>query len=213
MITIALTKGRIEKDTVKILAEAGFDMDFMADKGRNLIFIDEAQDLRFLLVKAPDVATYVEHGIADVGVVGSDVLYDHPGSYLEMLDLNIGLCKFSVASIPSYNPSDHKRKKIATKYPKIATDFFNSKDEDVEIVSIQGSVEIAPVIGLTDAIVDIVETGNTLVANGLVVFEDIVRVSSRLIANSASIKKNPEIMTLIDRLQAVVGNEEVAFNG
>ena len=206
MITIALTKGRIEKDTVKILAEAGFDMDFMADKGRNLIFIDEAQDLRFLLVKAPD-------GIADLGVVGSDVLYEHPGSYLEMLDLNIGLCKFSVASIPSYNPSDHKRKKIATKYPKIATDFFNSKDEDVEIVSIQGSVEIAPVIGLTDAIVDIVETGNTLVANGLVVFEDIVRVSSRLIANSASIKKNPEIMTLIDRLQAVVGNEEVAFNG
>src|SRR5574341_2040243 len=87
MITIALTKGRIEKDTVKILAQAGFDMGFMADKGRNLIFIDQAQDLRFLLVKAPDVATYVEHGIADLGVVGSDVLYEHPGNYLEMLDL------------------------------------------------------------------------------------------------------------------------------
>ncbi|PCS05396.1 ATP phosphoribosyltransferase [Lactococcus plantarum] len=188
-------------------------MTFMADKGRNLIFVDPTQTLRFLLVKAPDVATYVEHGIADLGVVGSDVLYEHPGAYLEMLDLNIGLCKFSVASIPSYEPTDHKRKTIATKYPKVATDFFNSKGEDVEIVSIQGSVEIAPVIGLTDAIVDIVETGHTLAANGLLVFEDIMRVSSRLIANSASIKKNPDIMRLVDRLQAVVGNEEVAFNG
>ena len=213
MITIALTKGRIEKDTVKILTQAGFEMTFMADKGRNLIFVDPTQTLRFLLVKAPDVATYVEHGIADLGVVGSDVLYEHPGAYLEMLDLNIGLCKFSVASIPSYEPTDHKRKTIATKYPKVATDFFNSKGEDVEIVSIQGSVEIAPVIGLTDAIVDIVETGHTLAANGLLVFEDIMRVSSRLIANSASIKKNPDIMRLVDRLQAVVGNEEVAFNG
>ena len=213
MITIALTKGRIEKDTVKILTQAGFDMTFMADKGRNLIFVDPTQTLRFLLVKAPDVATYVEHGIADLGVVGSDVLYEHPGAYLEMLDLNIGLCKFSVASIPSYEPTDHKRKTIATKYPKVATDFFNSKGEDVEIVSIQGSVEIAPVIGLTDAIVDIVETGHTLAANGLLVFEDIMRVSSRLIANSASIKKNPDIMRLVARLQAVVGNEEVAFNG
>ena len=213
MITIALTKGRIEKDTVKILTQAGFDMTFMADKGRNLIFVDPTQTLRFLLVKAPDVATYVEHGIADLGVVGSDVLYEHPGAYLEMLDLNIGLCKFSVASIPSYEPTDHKRKTIATKYPKVATDFFNSKGEDVEIVSIQGSVEIAPVIGLTDAIVDIVETGHTLAANGLIVFEDIMRVSSRLIANSASIKKNPDIMKLVDRLQVVVGNEEVAFNG
>lgn len=213
MITIALTKGRIEKDTVKILTQAGFDMTFMGDKGRNLIFVDPSQTLRFLLVKAPDVVTYVEHGIADLGVVGSDVLYEHPGAYLEMLDLNIGLCKFSVASIPTFEPTYHKRKTIATKYPKVATDFFNSKGEDVEIVSIQGSVEIAPVIGLTDAIVDIVETGHTLAANGLIVFEDIMRASSRLIANSASIKKNPDIMKLVDRLQAVVGNEEVAFNG
>ena len=108
-LTIALTKGRIEKDTVKLLERAGFDMSFMADKGRNLIFESPDKSFRFLLVKAPDVTTYVRHGVADIGVVGKDVLIEHPTGYLEMLDLNFGLCKFSVASTPDYNPSDHKR--------------------------------------------------------------------------------------------------------
>ena len=141
-ITIALTKGRIEKDTVKLLEKAGFDMSFMADKGRNLIFESPDKRFRFLLVKAPDVTTYVRHGVADIGIVGKDVLVEHPTGYLEMLDLNFGLCKFSVASTEDYNPDDHKRKRIATKYPTIATDYFNQKGEDVEIISIQGSVEI-----------------------------------------------------------------------
>ena len=156
-ITIALTKGRIEKDTVKLLEKAGFDMTFMENKGRNLIFESPDKKFRFLLVKAPDVTTYVRHGVADLGVVGKDLLIEHPTGYLEMLDLNFGLCKFSVASTDSYDPHDHKRKRIATKYPTIATDYFNKKGEDVEIISIQGSVEIAPVIGLADAIVDIVD--------------------------------------------------------
>lgn len=168
-ITIALTKGRIEKDTIKLLSRAGFDLSFMADKGRNLIFESPDSRFRFLLVKGPDVTTYVRHGVADLGIVGKDILFEHPTGYLEMLDLNFGLCKFSLASVPSYDPHDHKRKRIATKYPTVATDYFNQKGEDVEIISIQGSVEIAPVLGLADAIVDIVETGNTLVANGLVV--------------------------------------------
>ena len=116
-ITIALTKGRIEKDTVKLLEKAGFDMSFMADKGRNLIFESPDKRFRFLLVKAPDVTTYVRHGVADIGIVGKDVLVEHPTGYLEMLDLNFGLCKFSVASTEDYNPDDHKRKRIATKYP------------------------------------------------------------------------------------------------
>ena len=210
-ITIALTKGRIEKDTVKLLEKAGFDLSFMAEKGRNLIFESPDKKFRFLLVKAPDVTTYVRHGVADLGVVGKDVLMEHPSGYLEMLDLNFGLCKFSLASTADYQPKDHKRKRIATKYPTVATDFFNQKGEDVEIISIQGSVEIATVIGLADAIVDIVETGNTLVANGLQVYEDICRISARLIVNKAALKNNPEVMPFIQKIEELVGNEEVAF--
>ncbi|MEY8700301.1 ATP phosphoribosyltransferase [Streptococcus ferus] len=210
-LTIALTKGRIEKDAVALLEKAGFDLSFMADKGRNLIFESPDKKFRFLLVKAPDVTTYVRHGVADLGVVGKDVLLEHPTGYLEMLDLNFGLCKFSVASTPAYRPNDHKRKRIATKYPTVARDFFNQKGEDVEIISIQGSVEIAPVIGLADAIVDIVETGNTLVANGLEVFEDICRISARLIVNKASLKNKPEVLDLIHKIETVVGDKEVPF--
>ncbi len=210
-VTIALTKGRIEKDTVKLLEKAGFDLSFMADKGRNLIFESPDKRFRFLLVKAPDVTTYVRHGVADIGVVGKDVLIEHPSGYLEMLDLNFGRCKFSVASTDDYAPGDHKRKRIATKYPTVARDFFNKKGEDVEIISIQGSVEIAPVIGLADAIVDIVETGNTLVANGLKVYEDICRISARLIVNQAALKNNAQLMPFIEKIKAVVGTEEVPF--
>jgi len=203
-VTIALTKGRIEKETLALLEKAGFDMSFMMEKGRNLIFESPDGQFRFLLVKAPDVTTYVRHGVADLGIVGKDVLIEHPTGFLE-------ICKFSVASIPTYNPSDHKRKRIATKYPTVAMEYFNKKGEDVEIISIQGSVEIAPVLGLADAIVDIVETGNTLVANGLVVFEDICRISTRLIVNKASIKNKPQIREFIEKLETIVGNEEVPF--
>lgn len=147
-VTIALTKGRIEKETLALLEKAGFDTSFMMEKGRNLIFESPDGQFRFLLVKAPDVTTYVRHGVADLGIVGKDVLIEHPTGFLEMLDLNFGRCKFSVASIPTYNPSDHKRKRIATKYPTVAMEYFNKKGEDVEIISIQGSVEIAPVLGL-----------------------------------------------------------------
>ena len=113
-ITIALTKGRIEEDTVKLLTQAGFDMSFMADKGRSLIFESPDSHFRFLLVKGPDVTTYVRHGVADLGIVGKDILFEHPTGYLELLDLNFGLCKFSLASVPSYDPHDHTRKRIAT---------------------------------------------------------------------------------------------------
>ena len=156
-ITIALTKGRIEKDAVTLLEKAGFNMSFMADKGRNLIFESPDNRFRFLLVKAPDVTTCV------------------------------------------------------TKYPTIATDYFNQKGEDVEIISIQGSVEIAPVIGLADAIVDIVETGSTLVANGLKVYEDICRISARMIVNKASLKNNKEVLQFILKIESLDGNEEVPY--
>gem|GEM_PF-175745 len=140
-VTIALTKGRIEKETLALLEKAGFDMSFMMEKGRNLIFESPDGQFRFLLVKAPDVTTYVRHGVADLGIVGKDVLIEHPTGFLEMLDLNFGLCKFSVASIPTYNPSDHKRKRIATKYPTVAMEYFNKKGEDVEIISNYYTIE------------------------------------------------------------------------
>lgn len=210
-ITIALTKGRTEKGTIQLLEAAGFDMSFMAEKGRNLIFESPDKAFRFLLVKAPDVMTYVRHGVADLGIVGKDLLIEHPSGFLEMLDLNFGLCKFSVASIPEYNPNDHKRKRIATKYPTVAREHFAKKGEDVDIISIQGSVEIAPVLGLADAIVDIVETGSTLVANGLIEFEDICRISARLIANKAAIKNKPHIIDFIKAIEAIVGSQEVPF--
>lgn len=210
-ITIALTKGRIEKDTLKLLEKADFDLSFMVNKGRNLIFESPDKKFRFLLVKAADVTTYVRHGVADLGIVGKDVLMEHPSGYLEMLDLNVGLCKFSLASTENYQPSDHKRKRIATKYPTVAREFFNQKGEDMEIISIQGSVEIAPVIGLADAIVDIVETGNTLVANGLKVYEDICRISTRLIVNKAALKNKAEVTRFIQKIESIVGNEEVPF--
>ncbi|MGZ7234427.1 ATP phosphoribosyltransferase, partial [Streptococcus pyogenes] len=116
--------------TLKLLEKADFDLSFMANKGRNLIFESPDKKFRFLLVKAADVTTYVRHGVADLGIVGKDVLMEHPSGYLEMLDLNVGLCKFSLASTENYQPSDHKRKRIATKYPTVAREFFNQKGED-----------------------------------------------------------------------------------
>lgn len=204
-LTIALTKGRLEKQTLALFQEAGIDVSFMEEKKRKLIFHSPNGDFNFLLVKAADVTTYVRHGVADIGVVGKDVLIEHPYGYYEMLDLNIGVCKFSVASTLDYDPDDYKRKVIATKYPTVASRHFSEKGEDVEIIKIEGSVEIAPVLGLADAIVDIVETGNTLRENGLQVFEDICRVSARLIVNKAALKRNrTQIFELMDTLEPVI---------
>ncbi|WP_321385346.1 ATP phosphoribosyltransferase [uncultured Enterococcus sp.] len=207
-LTIALTKGRLEKQTLALFEQAGIDVSFMKDKQRRLVFQNTEQTLTFLLVKAADVTTYVRHGVADLGVVGKDVLLEHPHGYYEMLDLSIGECKFSVASTEDYQPNDHKRKRIATKYPTVASTHFRSKGEDVDIIKIEGSVEIAPVLGLADAIVDIVETGTTLKENGLQIYEDICRISARMIVNKATLKrKRQEIFELFEQLEAVIGKE------
>lgn len=208
-MTIALTKGRLEKDTLQLFERAGFDMSFMKDKKRKLIFESPDGRFRFLLVKAVDVTTYVRHGVADLGVVGKDVLFEYPYGYYEMLDLNIGVCKFAVASTPDYDPKNHRRKRIASKYPIVASTHFNQKNEDVEIIKIEGSVEISPILHLADAIVDIVETGNTLKENGLTVVEDICRISARLIVNKAALKSKPEIMAFMNQLEELVGKEQV----
>lgn len=204
-LTIALTKGRLEKQTLALFEQAGIDVSFMKEKQRKLIFTSSNQQLTFLLVKAADVTTYVRHGVADLGVVGKDVLIEHPFGYYEMLDLNIGQCKFSVASTKNYQPDDYKRKRIATKYPTVASEHFRKKGEDVEIIKIEGSVEIAPVLGLADAIVDIVETGTTLKENGLEIFEDICPISARVIVNKATLKrKRNAIIALFEQLLPVI---------
>ncbi len=166
MVRIAITKGRIEKDTCKLLKMSGFDTETIENKDRELL-IKTKDDIEMIFVKANDVLTFIEHGIVDLGIVGKDTLDESDfNDYDELLDLNIGKCYFAVASYPEYrNKKFNGDKKIATKYPNIAKKYFAKKQENIEIIKMEGSVELGPIIKMTDAIVDIVETGSTLKAN------------------------------------------------
>lgn len=166
MVRIAVTKGRIEKDICKLLKKCGFDIDAIENKDRELL-IKTKDNIEMIFAKANDVLTFIEHGIVDLGIVGKDTLEESNYSdYNELLDLNVGKCYFAVAAYPEYKNKEFKEKiRIATKYPNIAKKYFNEKQENVEIIKIEGSVELGPIIGMTDAIVDIVETGSTLKAN------------------------------------------------
>ena len=207
-ISIALTKGRLEKETIKILDKANFDPSELKDKGRKLVFKDKTQDIKYFLVKAADSITYVEHGVADLGVVGKDTILESDNNCYEVLDLGFGKCGFIVASLPEndiFKKVGHV--KIGTKYPKVAKDYFKKKGMDVEVIKIEGSVELAPILGLCDGIVDIMETGTTLKENGLVVLDRICEISARLIVNKASFKmKQNEIWEFIDRIKEVINN-------
>lgn len=201
-LKIALTKGRIERQTIDLLEEVGINCEFLRNKKRKLVFESPYDDYEFILVKAVDVLTYVQQGVADIGIVGSDVLYEDENEHYEMLDLEIGKCQFCVASTPSYETQDYRRKIIATKYPNTAARYFQEKGEDIEIIKIEGSVEIAPLLGLADAIVDIVETGDTLRENGLIIFEEMMPISTRLIVNRVSLKRNKQaVCQLVDQLE------------
>lgn len=207
-ISIALTKGRLEQETIKILDKANFDPSELKNKGRKLVFKDKTQDIKYFLVKAADSITYVEHGVADLGVVGKDTILESDNNCYEVLDLGFGKCGFIVASLPE---NDIFKKvghiKIGTKYPKVAKDYFKKKGMDVEVIKIEGSVELAPILGLCDGIVDIMETGTTLKENGLVVLDRICEISARLIVNKASFKmKQNEIWDFIDRIKEVINN-------
>lgn len=205
-IDIALTKGRLEKESIKIFEKAGFDCTELKDKGRKLVFSDNNDDINYFLVKAQDSITYVEHGVADVAVVGKDTLMESTGSCYELLDLGIGKCKFIVASLPNidlFNKIGHI--KIGTKYPNVANDYFKKRDMDVEIIKIEGSVELAPILGLCHGIVDIMETGITLKENGLVVLDEVCDISARIIVNKASFKlKQDEILEFISKVKYVL---------
>ena len=203
MLKIALTKGRIEKKIAEMFQKIGHDVTHLINKNRELqINIDNK--LEIILAKSNDVITFIEHGIVDIGIVGSDTLMENTfKDYYELLDLEIGKCTFAVCSYPKYRDVNlNRRKKIATKYPNITKKFFESKNEDVEIIKLEGSVELGPVVGLTDAIVDIVETGATLKANGLEVIEKVEDVSTRLICNKTKFKyKKEEILNLVDFIE------------
>ena len=203
MIKIAITKGRIEKQVCQLLAEKGFDMEPIIHKDRELM-IETSDGLSMIFAKANDVLTFLEHGIVDIGFVGKDTLEDSDfQDYYEMLDLNIGKCYFALAAYPEYRDKIFKRRqRIASKYTKVAKDYFHQKQQDVEIIKLEGSVELGPVVGLSDAIVDIVETGSTLKANGLEIIEKISDVSTKMIVNKVSLKfKKDEIFDLIEKLK------------
>lgn len=206
MLKIAITKGRIEKKFCDLLELAGYDIEPIINKNRELQ-IKTKDNIEVIFAKSNDVLTFLEHGVVDIGIVGKDTLLENNFSnYYELLDLETGKCKFCLAAYPSYKTKKfNRRKRIATKYPKVAKKFFESKQEDVEIIKLEGSVELGPVVNMTDAIVDIVETGNTLKANGLEIIEDICDISTRLIVNRVSIKfKNKEIYKLVDDLDITI---------
>lgn len=206
MLSIALTKGRLEKESVKIFEKCGYGIEELQNKGRQLVFKDSIKDNEYFLVKAADCVTYVEHGVADVGIVGKDTLLESTGRYYEVMDLDIGKCGFIVASLPEMDP--YKKVghvKIGTKYPTVAKEYFKKIGMDVEVIKIEGSVELAPILGLCDAIVDIMETGTTLKENGLIVFDRICDISARVIVNKASFKlKREEITDLLNDIKKVL---------
>ncbi len=203
-LRIALTKGRLEKDTVGLFEKIGYDCTAVREKGRKLILPIPDGNIEVVLAKANDVITYVEHGVCDIGVVGKDTIMEMQGKFFEMVDLGFGRCKFALATKKgSKFYGGYNVKTIATKYPNIARSFFESKGMDVEIVKIEGSVELAPLLELSDGIVDIVETGTTLKENGLEVIEDICPISARLIVNMVSMKlRQQEIEDFVAKVQA-----------
>lgn len=205
-INIALTKGRLEKNGVELFEKSGLDCTELKDKGRKLIFKDEKKDIKYFLVKAVDAITYVQHGVADMAIVGKDTLLEGTGEYYEILDLKFGRCKFIVASLSGKNIfTSIGHIKIASKYPKVARAYFNKRNMDIEIIKIEGSVELAPILELCDGIVDIMETGTTLKENGLVVLDEVCDISARLIVNTASFKmKEKEILEFITSLKKVI---------
>lgn len=208
-IRIALTKGRLEKKTVALLEAAGYACDAVQNKGRRLILPIADGAFEVVLAKAADVITYVEHGVCDLGVVGKDTIMEQGHHFYEVLDLQIGRCCFALAGpVGADFYAGYQSKRVASKYPNVSKQFFRGKALDVEIIKIEGSVELAPLLHLSDAIVDIVETGATLKENGLEVKERIAEVSARMIANTASLKlRKQEIETLVDRLASVIGGE------
>ncbi len=207
-LTFALTKGRLADKTLDMLEKIGITCEEMRDKdSRKLIFVNEEQKLKFFLAKGPDVPTYVEYGAADIGVVGKDTILEENRQIYEVLDLGFGKCRMCVCGPQESREllQHHELIRVATKYPNIAKDYFyDKKHQTVEIIKLNGSIELAPIVGLSEVIVDIVETGSTLRENGLSVLEEVCPLSARMVVNQVSMKmENERISQLIQRLRDV----------
>ena len=209
-IVIAIAKGRIEKDVYRRLKILNME-DCIETDSRKLIFTDEENKITYIHVKPSDVVTYVEKGVADLGIVGKDTILENENDdeVYVLLDLGFGKCKFSVAGIKGKNNySKEEILKVATKYPHIAKKYFKSRGQNIEIIKLNGSVELAPIVGLSDVIVDLVETGNTLKVNGLEIVEDMCNISSRIIANRVSYKFNKEkIENIVEKFASTLNIE------
>ncbi len=208
-LTFALGKGRLAKTALELFEEVGIRCEEMKDPGsRKLIFVNEERKLRFFLSKGPDVPTYVEYGAADIGIVGKDTIMEEGRKLYEVLDLGFGKCKMCVCGPDSARELlDHGQLiRVATKYPNIAKDhFYNKKHQTVEIIKLNGSIELAPIVGLSEVIVDIVETGTTLKENGLHVLEEICPLSARMVVNQVSMKMESErIGSIIRAIRSVI---------
>ena len=211
-LTIALGKGRLAKKAMELFEEIGITCEEMKDPAsRKLIFVNEEQKLRFFLSKGPDVPTYVEYGAADIGIVGKDTILEEHRRVYEVLDLGFGKCRMCVCGPKSAEEllKHHERIRVASKYPEIAKDYFyNKKHQTVDIIKLNGSVELGPLVGLSDVIVDIVETGSTLHENGLAVLEEVCPLSARLIVNQVSMQMEKErIGKLVNDLKEALRKE------
>lgn len=207
-LTIALSKGRILDETLPLFDKAGIRPTDDMNKSRKLIFPTTDPNVRFLLLRASDVPTYVEHGAADIGVSGKDTLLEYNAHVYELIDLNIAKCRLMTAGVKGAS-LPNRRLRIATKYANVAREYFASRGEQVDIIKLYGSMELAPLVGLGDLIVDVVDTGNTLRANGLEPIDEICKVSSRLIANPVSYKRKLErLQPILDILEKAVKDNQ-----
>jgi ATP phosphoribosyltransferase len=203
-LRIAMPKGRIYKKAAALFREAGLDLPEDLDDSRKLIIPVPDLNMEFIMAKPVDVPTYVEYGVTDLGIVGKDVLVEDNRDVYELLDLGIARCRMSVIGLPDWKPALHPR--VATKYPIVASKYFRERGQQVEVIKLNGSIELAPLIGLADRIVDMVETGTTLRENGLVEMEKMFDITSRLIANRVSYRmKSDAVQSLCDRLSGVIG--------
>ena len=208
-LTFALGKGRLAKKTLEMFEQIGITCEEMKDKDtRKLIFVNEELKLRFFLAKGPDVPTYVEYGAADIGIVGKDTILEEGRKIYEVLDLGFGKCRMCICGPENAKEllNHHELIRVATKYPRIAKDYFyNKKHQTVEIIKLNGSIELAPIVGLSEVICDIVETGSTLRENGLSVLEEVCPLSARMVVNQVSMKmENERITKLISDLKTVI---------
>ena len=200
MISVALPKGRLGNKVFDIFAKIGYDCDEMHSDSRQLVFTSEENGISYFLVKPSDVSIYVEHGAADIGIVGKDILLEYEPDVYELLDLNIGKCRMCVAGMNNFKDNPDVALRVATKFVNIAKTYFKSINRDIEIIKLNGSIELAPILDLSDVIVDIVETGTTLKENNLTVLNEFLPISARLISNKASYKfKTDEINTIVKK--------------